>query len=148
MEMENVLSRFFGAFRLSKRNLFTCFLLSGILSLFFCGFWNGVDSWKVILAVLFFGYAALSLALQMSRRSRLEKILCEAQRRSYLWYSMLKNILCSLFFWIGLSVLWILFSILYNLSTSDVVLLLTVCVLLFASEFLAVFGIVPRDPSR
>lgn len=144
----NVLSNFFQSFRISGKAVFSIHLLAGIFSIFFYGIWENIDSWKVIVAVLFFGYAAISLALQMSRRSRLEKILCEAQRRSYLWYLVLKNILRSLLFWLGLSVLWILFSILYNLSTSDVVLLLTVCVLLFVSEFLAVFGIVPRNPSR
>lgn len=143
----NVLSNFFQLFRISKQTVFSAYLLAGILSIFFYGIWENIDLWKVIPAALFFGYAAISLALQMSRRSRFEKILCEDQGRSYLW-SVIKNTLLSLFLWSGVSALFILLSIQYDLPTSDAALVFVMCVLLFFSEFLAVFGIVPRDPSR
>jgi len=142
-----VLSRFFHSFRISGQVAFSTYLLAGIFSIFFYGIWENIDSWKVIVAAMFFGYAGISLALQMSRRLRFEKILCEAQRRSYLW-SVMKNIFFSLFLWSGVSALFILLSIQYDLSTSGATLVFVMCVLLFFSEFLAVFGIAPRDPKR
>lgn len=139
----NVLSKFFWSFQISKQTIFSCFLIAGILSIFFYGIWESIDSWKVLLAVFAFGYGSISLAIQMSRRSNLERILCEAQRKRYIWCSLLKNLYFSLSFWVGLSVLWVLFSAQVDISISDTSLFLLVNILLFASECLALLGIAP-----
>ena len=113
--------------------------------MFFYGIWENIDWWKVIVAVLFFGYASISLSLQLSKRSKMERVLCEAQKRNYLWHSVLKNILFSLLFWLGISFLWAFLFVRYDLSVSDAALVILGFVFLFFSECLAVFGIDPGD---
>lgn len=141
-----VLSKFSLSSQVLKRVLYLCFLITGIISIFFYGIWEGIDSWKVFIAVPFFGYGSISLAIQMSNRSNAERVLCETQERSYVWDFILKNVLLSISFWSVLSVSGAFLFIQYKVYVPDAVLFVQVCILLAVSEVLSIFGIAPHNP--
>ena len=142
----SVLYKFFWLFQVSRQTVFSCFLLTGIVSILFYGIWESIDSWKVFVAVFSFGCGSVSLAIQMSRRSNIERILCEAQRKNYITDSVLKNVLFCVSFWTVLSLSGAFLAMQYNLYVPDEVLFVQVNSLLALSEILSIFGIAPRDP--
>lgn len=144
----NVFSKSFQSFQISKQTIFSCFLITGILSIFFCGILESIDLWKILLSVFAFGYGSIRLAFQMSRRSNLERILCEAQKKNYVTDSILKNMLFCGSFWGVLSVSGAFLFTQYKFHVSDVVLFVQVSTLLALSEIFSIFGIAPRDSRR
>lgn len=142
----NVLYKFFWSFRISRPTVFSCFLLAGVVSIFFYGIWESIDLWKVFVAVFFFGYGSISLAVQMSRKLSLERALCRERKQSCAGEFILKNVLLSISFWSVLSVSGAFLFAQYKLYVSDIVLFIQVSVLLAFSEILSIFGIAPHDP--